>query len=203
LNAGEVHEQQTGGDPNAPGAKQHGESPEAPRRTAGRMGRARISATPTFQFDRRTGQTYAGNEGFSSNFCPKTEVGGARTFWLFQPHALLDGKRPADVFPTDPPRRDRSRPQYLRARKTLTGSGMMVVSGGTLRSGASRNRVLARLQRGVSHRAASIRSPLVDFPRGMQAHPRAMYMRAKPRTVPYGKPFSAMSFHRPLHHTAF
>jgi hypothetical protein len=33
---------------------------------------------------------------------PKDRSGWRQTFWLYQPHALLAGKRPADVFQSDP-----------------------------------------------------------------------------------------------------
>jgi len=100
LNAGEVHEQQTGGDPNAPGANN---TASRLRRRGELLGAwdGREYLHPTFQFDRRTGQLMPEMKDLIE-LLPKDRGGWRQTFWLFQPHALLDGKRPADVFPTDP-----------------------------------------------------------------------------------------------------
>jgi hypothetical protein len=100
LNAGQVHEQQTGGDPNVPGANN---TASRLRRRGELLGAwdGREYLHPAFQFDRRTGQVMPEMKDLIE-FLPKDRGGWRQTFWLFQPHALLDGKRPADVFPTDP-----------------------------------------------------------------------------------------------------
>jgi hypothetical protein len=100
LNAGEVHEQQTGGDPNASGANN---TASRLRRRGELLGAwdGREYLHPVFQFDRRTGQLMPEMKDLIE-LLPKDRGGWRQTFWLFQPHALLDGKRPADVFPTDP-----------------------------------------------------------------------------------------------------
>jgi hypothetical protein len=100
LNAGQVHEQQTGGDPNAPGANN---TASRLRRRGELLGAwdGREYLHPAFQFDRRTGQVMPEMKDLIG-LLPKDRGGWRQTFWLFQPHALLDGKRPADVFPTDP-----------------------------------------------------------------------------------------------------
>jgi len=100
LDAGQVHEQQTGGDPNVPGANN---TASRLRRRGELLGAwdGREYLHPAFQFDRRTGQVMPEMKDLIE-LLPKDRGGWRQTFWLFQPHALLDGKRPADVFPTDP-----------------------------------------------------------------------------------------------------
>jgi hypothetical protein len=59
---------------------------------------------PAFQFDQRTGRVMSQMRELLE-ILPKDQSGWPQIFWLFQPHALLDGKRPADAF--------RDRPQSV------------------------------------------------------------------------------------------
>lgn len=99
LNAGEVHQQQQGGSPSAPGANN----------TASRLRRGgkllgawdgREYLHPVFQFDHETGSVMPEMKELLE-ILPKDQSGWRQVFWLFQPHALLDVRRPADVFQAD------------------------------------------------------------------------------------------------------
>jgi hypothetical protein len=100
LNAGQMHQQHAGADQNASGLNN----------TTGRLrGRRELLGAwdgreylhPAFQFDRETGQVMREMKDLIQ-LLPKDRSGWRQMFWLFQPHALLDGKCPADLFPTDP-----------------------------------------------------------------------------------------------------
>jgi hypothetical protein len=100
LDAGKVHQQQQGGDPSAPGAN----NTSSRLRRRGELlgawdGREYMHAA--FQFDHKTGRLMPEMKELLE-ILPKDRGGWRQTFWLFQPHALLDGKRPADVFCEDP-----------------------------------------------------------------------------------------------------
>jgi len=94
-----MHQQAAGSHPNA----------SALKNTAGRL-RARGELLgvwdgrrylhPVFQFDPETGRVMREVKDLIQ-LLPKDRVGWRQVFWLFQPHALLDGKCPADLFPTD------------------------------------------------------------------------------------------------------
>ena len=100
LDSGKVHQQQQGGDPASPGANN---TASRLRRKGELLGAwdGREYQHPAFQFDRNTGRVmYEMKELLE--LLPEDRSGWRQTFWLYQPHALLDGKRPADVFPDDP-----------------------------------------------------------------------------------------------------
>jgi hypothetical protein len=100
LNAGDVHQQQTGGDPNAAGSNN---TASRLRRRGDLLGawNGREYLHPIFQFDPKTGRVMPEVKELLE-LLPKDRGGWRQVFWLFQPHALLDCKCPADVFPTDP-----------------------------------------------------------------------------------------------------
>jgi hypothetical protein len=56
---------------------------------------------PTFQFQRDTGRLMPEMKALL-DVLPKDRSGWRQALWLFQRHAQLDGKRPADVFQDDP-----------------------------------------------------------------------------------------------------
>jgi len=98
LDGGKVHQQQ-GGAPDAPGSNN----------TASRLRRkeellgawdGREYLHPAFQFDPKTGRLMPEMKELLA-LLPKDRSGWRQVFWLFQPHAHLDGRRPADVFATD------------------------------------------------------------------------------------------------------
>jgi hypothetical protein len=100
LDAGQVHEQQTGANPNAPGSNN---TASRLRRRGELLGawNGREYLHPAFQFDPKTGRVMPEMKDLIA-LLPKDRGGWRQTFWLFQPHALLDGKRPADVFGAQP-----------------------------------------------------------------------------------------------------
>jgi hypothetical protein len=57
---------------------------------------------PDFQFDDE-GRLISDVASLLEVLTDEDDRGGwRRAFWLYSPHALLDGRTPADVFPTDP-----------------------------------------------------------------------------------------------------
>jgi hypothetical protein len=99
LNGNSVHQQQ-GGDADAPGA---GNTASRLRRKGELLGAwgGREYLHPAFQFDRETGRLMPEVKSLLE-LLPKDRSGWRQSFWLFQPHAALDGKQPADVFQSDP-----------------------------------------------------------------------------------------------------
>jgi hypothetical protein len=101
LTAEQVHER-LGGKPDAPGAKNRASR----LRKAGELlgvwdGRRYVY--PLFQFypNSQGGQLVAGMESLIK-VLPKDTTGWRQAFWLCQPHAGLDGERPADALQRDP-----------------------------------------------------------------------------------------------------
>ena len=99
LNSGDVHLQQ-GGSPSAPGANN---TASRLRRKGELLGAwdGHEYQHPAFQFDQRTGRVMPEMRELLE-ILPKEQSGWRQVFWLFQPHALLDGERPADVFQDQP-----------------------------------------------------------------------------------------------------
>jgi hypothetical protein len=100
LNARQIHQQQAAADPNASGLN----SMASRLRGRGELLGAwdgREYLHPVFQFDPETGRVMQEMKDLVQ-LLPKDRTGWRQVFWLFQPHALLDGKCPADLFPTDP-----------------------------------------------------------------------------------------------------
>jgi hypothetical protein len=100
LTGGQVHQQQQDGDPSSPGANN----------TASRLRRrgeilgawnGREYLHPIFQFDRKTGRLMHEVKELLT-LLPEDPSGWRQAFWLFQPHAELNNKRPADLFQKDP-----------------------------------------------------------------------------------------------------
>jgi hypothetical protein len=100
LDSGKVHQQQQGGSPTAPGANN---TASRLRRKGELLGAwdGREYLHPAFQFDRDTGRAMHEMKELL-DLLPKDPGGWRQTFWLYQAHALLEGKRPADVFQSDP-----------------------------------------------------------------------------------------------------
>jgi hypothetical protein len=100
LDSGKVYQQQQGGSPTAPGANN---TASRLRRKGGLLGAwdGREYLHPAFQFDRNTGRVMHEVKELL-DLLPKDPSGWRQTFWLYQPHALLEGKRPSDVFQSDP-----------------------------------------------------------------------------------------------------
>ncbi|MBM0107031.1 hypothetical protein JM946_20020 [Steroidobacter sp. S1-65] len=99
FNAPEVHVQQ-GHDPNAQGVNN----------TASRLRRDKLLLGawngreylhPQFQFDRHTGRLMPEVEPLLE-VLPKDRSGWRQVFWLFQKHARLQNRRPADIFQDQP-----------------------------------------------------------------------------------------------------
>jgi hypothetical protein len=99
LNGSDVHQQQ-GGDPDAPGANNTASRLRRKRELLGAWG-GREYLHPSFQFDRKTGRLMPETKSLLETL-PRDASGWRQIFWLFQPHAALDGNRPADVFQRDP-----------------------------------------------------------------------------------------------------
>jgi len=99
LNGSDVHQQQ-GGDPDAPGANNTASRLRRKGELLGCWG-GREYLHPSFQFDRKTGRLMPEMKDLLE-LLPRDASGWRQSFWLFQPHAALDGKRPADVFQSDP-----------------------------------------------------------------------------------------------------
>lgn len=99
LDAVSVHEQQ-GGHRAAPGAVN---TSSRLRRKGELLGAwdGREYRHPAFQFDRQTGRLMPEMKDLL-DVLPKDKGGWRQMFWMYQPHALLDRKRPADVFQSDP-----------------------------------------------------------------------------------------------------
>lgn len=57
---------------------------------------------PAFQFSTETGRLLADEVKQLLELLPKDRSGWRQVFWLFQAHARLNGRRPADVFSSDP-----------------------------------------------------------------------------------------------------
>jgi hypothetical protein len=100
LDGGKVHQQQQGGNPEAPGANN---TASRLRRKGELLGAwdGREYLHPAFQFDPKTGRIMPEMKELIE-ILPKDRGGWRQMFWLFQRHARLDGRRPADVFPSDP-----------------------------------------------------------------------------------------------------
>jgi hypothetical protein len=100
LDGGQVHYQQQGSDPSAPGANN---TASRLRRKGELLGAwdGREYLHPAFQFDHETGRVMPEMKELLE-ILPKDRSGWRQAFWLFQPHALLDGRRPADAFQADP-----------------------------------------------------------------------------------------------------
>jgi hypothetical protein len=99
LNGNDVHQQQ-GGDPDAPGANNTASRLRRKGELLGAWG-GREYLHPSFQFDRKTGRLMPETKTLLE-LLPGDASGWRQIFWLFQPHAALDGKRPVDVFQSDP-----------------------------------------------------------------------------------------------------
>lgn len=99
LNAPEVHRQQ-GGKPDAQGVNN---TASKARRAGGLLGAwdGREYLHPGFQFDVNTGRLMPEVKQLL-DILPKDRSGWRQAFWLFQKHAQLDGRRPADVFQKNP-----------------------------------------------------------------------------------------------------
>lgn len=100
LNAGQLHQQQAGADPNASGLNKTASRLRSRGELLGAWD-GREYLHPVFQFDPETGRVMREMKDLIQ-LLPKDRSGWRQVFWLFQPHALLDGKCPADLFPTDP-----------------------------------------------------------------------------------------------------
>jgi hypothetical protein len=100
LDAGQVHYQQQGSDPSAPGANN---TASRLRRRGELLGAwdGREYLHPACQFDHGTGRVMPEMKELLE-ILPKDRSGWRQAFWLFQPHALLDGRCPADAFQADP-----------------------------------------------------------------------------------------------------
>jgi hypothetical protein len=98
FNAPEVHEQQ-GKDPQAEGVNN---TASKLRRRDELLGvwNGREYLHPQFQFDPQTGLLMPEVKQLL-DIMPKDRSGWRQAFWLFQKHAQLEGKRPADVFQKD------------------------------------------------------------------------------------------------------
>ncbi|MFP3637761.1 hypothetical protein [Paraburkholderia sp. SIMBA_054] len=59
---------------------------------------------PDFQFEMGTVRPRVGELLEALPFEDDDRLGWRRAFWLYSPHALLEGQKPADVFATDPQR---------------------------------------------------------------------------------------------------
>jgi hypothetical protein len=100
LNAEQIYQQRAAAVPNALGLN----NKDNRLRNQGELLRVwdgREYLHPVFQFDPETGRVMPEMKELIQ-FLPKDWGGWRQVFWLFQPHALLDGKCPADLFPTDP-----------------------------------------------------------------------------------------------------
>lgn len=100
LNAPRVHVQQ-GGKPDSQGVNN----------TASRLRRGgellgawngREFLHPAFQFSSETGRLFADEMKSLLELLPKDRSGWRQVFWLFQAHGKLNGRRPADIFASDP-----------------------------------------------------------------------------------------------------
>jgi hypothetical protein len=99
LDSTGIHRMQ-GGAADAPGA---GNTASRLRRKGELLGvwNGREYLHPAFQCDPATGRLMPEVQPLLA-LLPKDRSGWRQAFWLYQPHARLGGKRPADVFPGDP-----------------------------------------------------------------------------------------------------
>ena len=100
LSAREVHEAQ-GGQPDAPGAPN---AASRLRRNGELLGvwTGREYRYPAFQFDSTTGRAMVDEVRELLKVLPADPSGWRQAAWIFQAHARLDGRRPADAFAKQP-----------------------------------------------------------------------------------------------------